>query len=116
MDFVDDEHLGPRLKRAVAGGVDHLTHIVHAGAAGGVHLDHVRVAVGQDRDAVRANAARVRGRATLTIRANAIEGARNNPRRRGLSHAAHAGQHPSMGNAVERERIAQRAYHHVLAD
>ena len=57
VDFVDDEHLGARLQRAVADGLDDLAHVVHAGVAGGVHLDHVRVAVGQDGDAVGAHAA-----------------------------------------------------------
>ena len=61
VDFVDDEHLGARLDRAIARCLDELAHIVHAGAAGSVHFDHVGMAVGEDRDAVGTDAAGIGG-------------------------------------------------------
>src|SRR5690554_5776689 len=45
-----------------------------------------------------------------------VEGAGEDARGRGLAHAAHAGQHPGLGDAAAGKRVGQRAHHRLLAD
>ncbi len=116
VDFVDDEHLGARLDRAVAGRLDDLAHVVDAGAAGGVHFHHVGVAVGQDRDAIGAYAAGIRGRPAGAVRAGAVQRAGDDAGGGGLAHPAHAGEHEGMGDPAGGEGVAQDAHHRLLAD
>ncbi len=116
VDFVDDEDLGARLKRAEARLLDDFAHIVHAGARGGVHLHHIRVAVGEDRRAIRADAAGIGGRPAGPVRPHAVQRAGDDPRRRGLADPAHAGEHEGMGDAPCGEGVAQGAHHRFLSD
>ena len=116
VDFVDDEHLGARLHRAEAGRLDDLAHVVDAGAAGGVHLHHVGMAVGQDGDAVGADAAGIGGRAAVAVRAGAVQRAGDDAGGGGLADAAHAGEHEGVGDAAGGEGVAQGAHHRLLAD
>ena len=116
VDFVYDEDLGARLQGAVAGGVYHLAHVVHAGTAGCVHLHHVRVAVGKDGDAVGANAAGIGGGAAVAIGADAVERAGDDACGGGLADASDAGEHPGVGDSVLREGVAEDADHRLLAD
>ena len=102
--FVDDEDLGAGLDRAVAGGLDDLAHVVDAGAGGGVHLDHVGVAVGQDGDAVGADAAGIGGGAAGAVGADAVQRAGDDAGGGGLSDAADAGQHEGVRDAAEWRR------------
>ena len=96
--------------------LDDLAHVVDAGAAGGIHLDHVGMAVGQDADAVGADAARVGGRAAGAVRADAVQRAGDDAGGGGLADATDAGEHEGMGDAADGEGVAQRAHHRLLPD
>ena len=68
MDFVDDEDFDARFHRAESRRLDDFAHVIDAGAAGGVHLDDVRMSVRHDRTAIGADAAGIRGGAALSVR------------------------------------------------
>jgi hypothetical protein len=84
--------------------------------AGRVDLDDVDMAVLGDRAAMVAFAAGLDGRAALAVRADAVQRLGDDPRRRRLADAAHAGQHEGMGDAARGHRVGQRADQRVLAD
>ncbi len=113
--LVDDVDLGARHHRPVARGIDDLAHVVDAGVAGGVHLDDVDVAALDDGLAVhpvRRHVDRRPGDAVGLV----VEGPRQDARRGGLAHAAHAGQHVGLVDAVEVEGVGQGPHHGVLPD
>ena len=56
------------------------------------------------------------GCGALAVRADAVERARDDARRRRLAHAAHAGEHEGMRDAARRERVRQRAHQRLLPD
>ena len=74
------------------------------------------VTVGEDAAAVGADAARVRRGAAGAVRPHAVQRARDDSGGGGLAHAAHAGEHEGVGDAVQREGVAQDSDHRVLAD
>ena len=102
--------------RPRAADLDDLAHVVDAGAGGGVHLEHVGFAFGQDGDAVGADAARVGGRAAGAVRADAVQRAGDDAGGGGLADAADAGEHEGMRDAAGGEGVAQDAHHRLLAD
>ena len=116
VDFVDDVDLVPRRDRAVAHAVDQLAHLVDPGMRGGVHLDHVDVAVLGDRAAMHAFAAGRDRRAAGAVRADAIERAGDDPGRRRLADPAHAGEHEGLRDPPGGNRVRQGADHRLLPD
>ena len=115
--FVDDVDLVARRRRGIARALDDLANVVDAGAGGGIHFLHVDKARFGNRPAWLANAARIDGRrGALAVRSNAVEGAGDNARGGGLSHAAHAGQHEGVGDTAGGECVAQRADQGFLPD
>ena len=116
MDFVDDVNLVPCRRRAVAHAVDDLADIVNAGAAGGVHFQHVHVPVLGDGPAVLAHSARVGRRAALAIWADAVERPGDDPRRRRFADPPDTGQDKGLRQAVGTDGVGQRPHHWVLAD
>ena len=116
VNFVDDVDLVARGDRGVAHGLDDLAHVVDAGMAGGIHLDHVDMAPLGDGAARFANAARVDRRSALPVRADAVQRLGDQPRGGGLAHPAHAGHQKGVGQPVALDRIRQRLDHRVLTD
>jgi hypothetical protein len=114
--FVDDVDLAARLDRAVAHALDQLADVADAGAAGRVHLEHVDVAILGDGAAVVANAAGLRRRPALAVRAGTVERARDDPGGGGLADPAHTREHESLGHAPALDRIGQGAHRRLLAD
>ncbi len=114
--FVDDVDLVARRDRAIAHALDQLAHVVDAGARGGVHFDHVDMAVLGDRLAVLADAARIDGRSAGAVRPDAVQRAGDDAGGRRLADAAHAGEHEGMGDAAGGDGVAQGAHHRFLAD
>ena len=114
--FVDDVDLVARRDRPVAHALDQLAHVVDAGARGGVHLDHVDMAVLGDGLAVLAHAAGIDRRAALAVGADAVQRAGDDAGGRGLADAAHAGEHEGVRDAARGDGVAQGAHHRLLAD
>ena len=115
--FVEDVDLVARRHRRVADGVVDLAHIVDAVVRGGVHFQDVGMAAFHDRLVVHAQRRHGDGRLRHgTVRQFVIERARQNPRRRGLADAAHAGEDPGLRDAPRLEGVRDRAHHGVLAD
>ena len=114
--LVQDGDPEARLGGAVADGLAQLAHVVDAVVAGGVHLHHVRVAVGEDGAAFRANAAGLGRRAAGAVGADAVQGAGDDAGGGGLADAAHAGEHEGVGDAALGEGVAEGADQRVLAD
>src|SRR5208337_357277 len=94
----------------VAHGFNQLADVVHAGAACGVDLLHVRARAGNDLATGRALPARALGRPPL-----AVETARENAGKRGLPDAARPGQEESVGHSTKADGVAQGGRHVVLA-
>ncbi len=116
VDFVDDVDLVARADRGVAHRLDDLAHVVDAGVAGGVHLDHVDVAAFGDGDARLAHAARIDRRPALPVGPDAVERLGDQPRGRGLADPAHAGHQEGMRQPLALDRVGERAHHRLLAD
>ena len=114
--FVDDVDLVARADRGIAHRLDDLAHVVDAGVAGGVHLDHVDMAALGDRTARLAHAARVDRRAALPVRPDAVERLGDQPRGAGLADPAHAGHQEGMRQPLALDGVGQRLDHRVLAD
>ena len=99
MHLVDDVDLVARGVRLVVGAVDQVADVVDAGMGGRVHLDHVEMPALKDGAAMLALLGHVeRWRAVAAWRL-IVQGARDQPRGRGLADAAHAGQHIGLGDA-----------------
>jgi len=112
VDLVDDEDLvavARRRHRQVAD--DHLAHVVDAGVAGRVDLEHVEVAALGDLHARVADAARVGGRSLL-----AVQRPRQDPRGRRLADAARAGEDKGLRQPSARQGVAERLGDGLLAD
>ena len=114
--FVDDVDLVTRRDRAVAHALDELADVVDPGAARGIHLDHVDVAVGGNREAVLACPARLDRGSALAVGADAVERLGDDARRRGLAHAAHAREDEGMREPAPLEGVGEGAHHRLLAD
>ena len=116
VDFVDDEDLGADLHRPRPADLDDFPHVVDSGAGRGVHLEHIRLTLGQNGEAIAADAAGIRRRAAGPVRSNAVQSARDDAGGGGFADAAHPGQHESMGDPANGEGVAQDAHHRFLAD
>ncbi len=103
--FVDDVDLVARGDRLVADAFDQLADVVHAGAAGGVHLHHVDMAVLGDGGALLAFTAGRDGDVALPVRADAVQRAGDDPRGRRLADAADARQHVGMRDPTAVDRV-----------
>ena len=112
MDLVDDEHLV-----AIAHGKnaeardDHFADVVDAGVRCRVDLEHVHVAPFGDLDARVARAAGLGDRPV-----DAVQRARQNPRRGRLADAARTGEYERLRQPLARERILQRLRDAALSD
>ena len=115
VDLVEDIDLVAGDVGLVVGAVDQLANIVDAGMGSGVHLDHVEMPALEDGAAMSALLAHVEGR-PFDAGALVVQRAGDQPRRRGLADAAHAGEHVGLGDAARGERIAERPDHGLLAD
>ena len=97
VDFVDDVDLVARRNGPVENAVDQLADIVNAGAARGIHLHHVDMAVFGNRDAVLADSAGIGRRLAIAVRAGAVQCAGDDARGRGFPDTANARQDKGMG-------------------
>ena len=111
VDFVDEVDLVAPHGRRVARVVQDLAHVVDAGVRRGIELEQVDEAARIDVDACRARAA---GRRGHTVR-EAIEALGENPRDRGLAHAAGAGEEVRVVQTTAFERVGQRLHDMLLA-
>ena len=116
VDFVDDVDLVARRNRRIAHRLDDLAHIVDAGVAGGVHLDHVDVAALGDRPARLTDPARVDRRPPLPVRPDTVQRLGDQPRGAGLADPAHPGHQERMRQPLARDRVGQRGDHRILPD
>src|SRR5581483_5545635 len=89
--------------------------VVDAGVGGSVHLQHIRMPALHDLGAVPAELAHVERRLVDAV-ALVVEGPRQDACGGGLTHAAHTGEHVTLGDAVGGERVPQRRHHGILAD
>ncbi len=96
MHFVNNKDLHAPLHGAKARGLYNFTHIIYAGARGGVHFQHIWVAVVENGNAVSTHTARVWGGAAVTIWANTVKRTGNNTGSCGFAYTAHPGEHKSM--------------------
>ena len=115
VDLVDDVDLVARGNRRIADAVDNVANIVDAGVRGRVHLDDVDMAAFHDRFAVLAETVH-RDRRPVDLVGLVVERSRQDARGGGLAHAAHAGQHPRLGDPPGRKGIGEGADHRLLAD
>ncbi len=115
VDLVDDVDLVAGRHRRVAHLLDDVANVVDAGVGGGVHLDDVDMPAFHDGAAVLAFLPEVDGR-LVDVGSLVVERARQNAGGRRLADAAHAGQHPGLGDAAGGERVGKRAHHRLLAD
>ena len=113
--LVEDVDLVAGEVRLVVGAVDQLANIVDAGMRGGIHLDHVEMPALEDGAAMHALLGHVEGRAIDAGRL-VVQRTGDQPRGRGLAHAAHAGEHVGLGDAARGERVPERPHHGLLAD
>ena len=116
VDFVDDVDLVARRDRRIAHRLDDLAHVIHAGMAGRIHLDHVDMAPLSDGTAWLAHPAGIDGRTAASVSPNAVQRLGDQPRGAGLAHAAHPGHQEGMRQPVTPDRIGQRLDHRVLPD
>jgi hypothetical protein len=116
MDFVDDVDLVARRHGGIAHRLDNLAHIIDAGMAGGVHLDHVDMPPLGNRAARFAHPARIDRRSALPVFANAVQCLGDQPRGRRLADPAHPGHQECMGQPPPLDRVTQRLDHRVLTD
>ena len=113
--LIDHIDLVARLNRAIAHTVQKIAHIIDASAAGGIQLQHIHVPTIDDGAAMAALGGQIHTGAMLRF-AVEIQGPGQEPRRRGLTDPAHAGQHKGMGYAPRRKSIGQGADHGLLAN
>ena len=116
VDFVDDIDLVTRGDGSIAHRLDDLSHVVDAGVAGRVHLDHVDMAALGDGGARFAPAAGIDRRPALPVRPDAVQGLGDEPRGGGLADPAHAGHQECVSQPVPPDRVSQRLHHRILAD
>ncbi len=111
--LIDHVHLEATGHRGEEGSLAQVTGIVDAAVTGRVDLDHVdrAGAVGRERDARLALAARIGGGALLTV-----ERAGQDARRRRLAAAAGPGEEIGMVEAAGAQRLRQRLGDVLLAD
>ena len=114
--FVDDIDLETGRGGPVAHAVKEFPHFVDLGAAGGVNLKDIHVAVFGDGAAGLALAARINGGATVAAWADAVERPGDDACRRCLADAANAGQDESVGQPSRGEGVGKGADHGLLAD
>ena len=111
MYFVDQINLVSPLGRRVANIFAELSNVFDTVVAGTIDLDDIETVAGGNLATVIAFAAWRDGRPF-----HAIEGLRQNSRSRCFTDAAWANKQISMGQAILRDRILQRARHMRLAD
>ncbi len=81
-----------------------------------IHFDDIGMPAFHDGLAMHARLGEIDRRLAAFVVALEVQAARQDPRRRRLADAAHACQHPGMGNAAGGEGVAQGAHHRRLAD
>ena len=110
--FVDDEDLvAIAHRRHPEAGDDDVADLVDLRVRGGVDLEDVHVASFGNLEAGVARSAGI-GRRTGV----AVQGARQNSRRRRLADAARPGKHERLRDAARRDGVAQRLRDTALAD
>ena len=108
--LVDQVHLVAAARRRVLHVVEQFARVIDLGARGGVDFDQVDAAAGLDLAAAGAFEARRRAHAAFAVQALGQD-----PRHRGLAHAARAREQEGVVHASARERIAERGEHMLLA-
>jgi len=116
VDFIDHVDLEARIGRRVNRLLQQLRHFVHAAVGSGIHLDVIDEAPGIDRGAGFAHAAGLGGDVAAAVGADAIERFGENPRQRGLAHAARTGKQIRVMQAFLLQRMGQCAHHMLLTD
>ena len=114
MDFVDNIDLVARFGGGIAHAVEQFTHVVDPGAAGGVQFQHVQVAALDDGPAVTAFNLKVADARFVDGLGFVVQRTREEPSRGGFAHAAHAGQHKSVGDSASGEGVGQGPDHGLL--
>ncbi|CAB3849557.1 hypothetical protein LMG26858_01633 [Achromobacter anxifer] len=110
VDFVDHVDLEAPRARRVHRLLQQLRHFLDAAVRGRVQFKVVDEAPGIDFRARAAHAARLGSDACF-----AVEGLRQDARKRGLAHAPGAGEQPGVMQALGVERMRQRAHHVILS-
>jgi hypothetical protein len=117
VDFVDDVDLVARRDRRIAHRLDDLAHVVDAGMAGGVHLDHVDVPALGDRDG------RARTPRTASIVGPPCPSGPMQLSALAISRAVEVLPTPrtpvsrkACARPIALDRVAQRGDHRILAD
>jgi len=113
--FVNDVDLVARRYGRVAHAVEQLAHVRNTSPGSRVEFQHIRVIPCHDRRAEVARRIEIHARRVVAV-ARIVERARQQPRRRGLADAAHAGQHEGVRHATGLKRILQRPNHGFLAN
>ncbi len=113
--LVDDVDLVAGGVRLVVGAVDQVADVVDASMGRRVHLDHVEMPALQDGAAMHALLSHVE-RGALDAWRFVIERAGDQPRRGGLAHPAHTGQHIGLRDTARGEGVAQCPHHGLLPD
>ena len=96
MHLVDDIDLEPPRHWPVTNPLDDIARVIDTGMACRVDLKNIDMAAGGDRLTRLTTAARLQRRISLAIRADAIQPAGQDTRRRGLADPADTGQHESV--------------------
>src|SRR5579884_3301180 len=116
VNFVDDVDFVARADRGVAHRVDDLSDIIHPRMRSGVHLDDVDVpSLGNGAAWLAYIAGRDR-RTALPVRADAVQGLCDQPRRRGFADPPDSGEKESMRDPAALDRVGESLHHRVLTD
>ena len=115
VNFVDDVDLVARAHRRIPRPIQQVAHIRHARVRRRIELQHVRMRSRHDRRAMHARRVQYHRR-LVHIPGFVIQRPRQQSRRGGLPHPAHAGQHEGVSDPPGLERVGQRPDHRLLPD